>query len=160
MARLAKTVTTENRLPFWKKLWATPRLLDQEATDSAFDEFQEGLIPRHMHKIFLKSFGAKKDQLNNRFFVDEATFQSWDSKLQELLPSHEESVEAIVIYGSPDRLEAHQLKGQPRRTVRDIVVDDWQAACGIVTAGHSKLYLFVEPKMRGCIVRVVKEDEE
>ncbi|MDR3691895.1 MAG: hypothetical protein P4L46_21120 [Fimbriimonas sp.] len=156
MARANKSVTPENRLAHWKKIWATPRRLNQDAADAAFDEFCDGLIPRHMHKIFLKSFGVKRDQLNNRFFVDEASFMDWDSKIQEILSGADGVVEATVIYGSPEGLEAHMLKGQPRRTLRDIIVDDWQAACGIVTLGEHKLFLFVEPKMRGCIVRVIR----
>ncbi len=160
MARLNKTITPENRLPFWKKLWATPKKLDQEAADAVFDEFMNGLIPRHMHKIFLKSFGAKKEQLNNRFFLDDATFQNWETKLQDLLPSKDEMIEATVIYGSSESLEAFQLRGQPRRSLKDVVMDDWQASCALVRAETSTLYVFVDIRMRGCIVRLVKDENE
>jgi len=159
MARISSSVTPADRVPFWKKLWGTPRLLDEAATDEAFEEFEESFVPSHMHKIFTKSFGGKT-KLDNRFFVDEALFHNWDSKLQDLVHASQGKADVIVIYGSPDRLEAHFLKGELRRSLRDIVKDDWQAACAIVRAGRTTLYLFVDIKMRGCLVRTVQSEVE
>ena len=163
MAKPIKSVTPDNRVERWKKMWGTPRRLDEEETDAAFEEFEENLVPRHMHKLFLKSFGQPKAQFGNRFFADEATYQSWDTRLSAL-GANASHVETIVIYGSPEKLEAHWLRGESRRTLRDIVIDDWHAACAIVRGGARTFYVFVEPKMRGCIVRVVRnpdaEDEE
>jgi hypothetical protein len=63
-----------------------------------------------------------------------------------------------VIYGSPDAIEGHQLRGQVRRTLRDIVIDDWFAAAAIVRGGGMNLYVFVEYKMKGCIVLSIKDE--
>jgi hypothetical protein len=160
MAKPNETVTPANRVERWKKLWGTPRKLEPGATDDAFDEFADALVPSHMHKMFLKTFGVPKAQFGNRYFMDGASFQNWDTKLATLVGGGIEPVEVVVIYGSPDRLEAHALRGERRRTLRDIVIDDWQAACAIVRAGANTLYVFVEPKMRGCIVRSVRNGEE
>jgi len=151
------TVTPPDRIPFWMKKWAKPRLLDEAATEAAFDEFVEAFVPGHMHKRFSKLFWSAKPKFDNRFFVDEATFLDWDAKIADLAHSSEGKVEATVIYGSHDRLEAHVLKGEPRRSLRDIVMDDWQAACAIVRADRCVVYLFVEPKMRGCVVRTLQD---
>jgi len=159
MAKPIKHITPENRVDRWKKLWATPRKLGDAETEAAFEEFQDALVPSHMHKMFLKIFGAPKAQFGNRFFVDEAVFRNWDTRLTALV-GEGEHVEATVIYGSPDSIEAHALRGERRRTLRDIVIDDWQAACAIVRAGNSQLYVFIEPKMRGCIVRSVRGEGE
>ena len=145
-------------MPAWKKLWATPRLLNQEETDAAFEEFQEGFIPGHMRKYFLKSFGVPKAVFGNRYFMEDATYRNWDMKISSFAGEGEQ-VEAIAIYGSPDRLEAHALRGERRRSLRDVIVDDWQAACAIVRAGETTLLIFVEPKMRGCIVRAIHAEE-
>lgn len=160
MAKPIKAISPANRVERWKKLWSTPRRLDGAETDAAFEEFQQALVPGHMHKQFLKLFGLPKAKFGNRFFVDEAVYQNWDTKISTLARVGEGHVEATVIYGSPDELEAHRFRGEPRRTLRDVVVDDWQAACAIVHAGPTTLYLFVEPKMRGCIVRTVRSGED
>lgn len=156
MARLVKHVTPENRIPRWKKLWATPRPLGDEETDAAFDAFADALVPSHMHKRFLKTFGVPKAAFGNRFFVDEAVYHDWSTKLSVLVGGEGDPVEVDVIYGSPDRLEGHRLRGERRRTLRDIVIDDWEPACAIVHSDVATLYVFVEPKMRGCIVRAVR----
>lgn len=159
MAKPIAFVTPPDRIDRWKKLWGTPRKLDAEATDRAFEEFQDAVVPSHMHKLFLKQFGVPKTKFGNRFFVDEVEFKSWETRLETLVGSGEDRVEATVIYGSPEALEAHVLKGERRRSLRDIVIDDWQAACAIVDAGDRRVYVFVEPKMRGCIVRVSDRSE-
>ncbi len=160
MAKPIKFVTPEDRMAKWKKLWATPKLLDDEATDLAFEEFQEAFVPTHMHKKFLQFFGTPRAAFGNRFFYDDAVFMEWTRTLRTLGLDRLPHVEVTVIYGSPDRLEAHQLRGEPRRALRDIIIDDWQAACAIVRGAESTLYVFVEPKMRGCMVRTVLNAEE
>ena len=153
MAKPITSVTPDNRIDRWKKLWAKPKRLDDAETDAAYEAFQEAFVPRHMHKQFLRFFGSPKAQFGNRFFMDDATYRNWDTKL-ELLMMEEGPAYATVIYGSTDRLEAHTLRGEMRRSLRDIVIDDWHAACGIVRAGDTLLYFFVEPKMKGCVVRI------
>lgn len=160
MAKPTARPTPDNRVDRWKKLWATPRLLDDAATDEAFDEFAEALVPSHMHKMFLKQFGTPKSQFGNRFFVDGVSFQNWETRFSILGAGESGSLEATVIYGSPDRLEAHQLRGETRRKLRDVVIDDWHAACAIVRSPRATFYVFVEPKMRGCIVRTVSNEPE
>ena len=159
MAKPIKVVTPENRLERWKKLWATPRRLDVAATDAAFEEFEEEFVSGHMRKYFLKSFGIPKAVFGNRYFKEDALYRSWDTRISSFA-GEGEHVEVVVIYGSPDKLEAHQLKGERRRTLRDIVIDDWQAACAIVRADTTTLYVFIEPKMKGCIVRTVHSGDE
>jgi hypothetical protein len=151
MAKPLKSVTPEGRVERWKKLWGASRMLDDAATEEAFEEFQTNFVPSHMRKKFLQFFGMPKAQFGNRFFRDDAAFTNWDAPLSRLgvATSH---VEVTVIYGSPDSLEAHAFRGESRRTLRDIVVDDWHAACAIAIAGDLTLYIFIEPKMRGCIV--------
>ena|SRR5579862_2462910 len=157
MAKPVKRITPEDRLEKWKKLWATPKLLDDEATDAAFEDFQESFVPSHMHKKFLQFFGTPKAQFGNRFFMEDAVYQNWDTKLSSLGLGTIGHVEVTVIYASPDRLEGHWLRGETRRTLRDIIVDDWHAACAIVSSDQGKLYVFVEPKMKGCVVRALAD---
>lgn len=157
MAKTTNTITPEDRLESWKKLWATPRRLGDSEAEAAFDEFVAGFVPSHMHKKFLQFFGVPKSQFGNRFFMEDAAFYDWKTKIESFGGGLEPHVEVTVIYGSPDRLEAHWLKGQSRRTLRDIVIDDWQAACAIVRTGTTILYVFIEPKMRGCIVRSLSD---
>jgi hypothetical protein len=159
MARKQGAVTPDNRVERWKKLWATPRLLGTADTEAAFEEFEDAVVPSHMHKLFLKSFGVPKAKFGNRFFADDSTFQNWDTKLSDLV-GEGEHVDVTVIYGSPESLEGHQLRGERRRTLKDIVIDDWHAACAIVRAGSNTLYIFIEPKMRGCIVRSAHSADE
>ncbi|AIE83842.1 hypothetical protein [Fimbriimonas ginsengisoli] len=159
MPKPTKTITPDNRVDRWKKLWATPRKMDAAETDAAFEEFQEAFVPSHMHKLFLKSFGVPRAQFGNRFFKEDATFQNWDTRLSNLVGAVGDHLEVNVIYGSPDALESYWLRGERRRSLRDIVIDDWQAACAIVRAGRTTVYLFIEPKMRGCIVRVVQSGD-
>lgn len=158
MAKPIKSVTPDNRVERWKKLWGTPRRLDDVATDAAFEEFADALVPSHMHKLFLKTFGVPKAQFGNRYFNDDASYQNWDTRLTTLGAGGTHA-EVIVIYGSPDKLEAHQMRGETRRTLKDFLVDDWHAACAIVRAEARTFYVFLEPKMtRGCIVKAVRNE--
>ncbi len=159
VAKPIKVITPEDRMAKWQKLWGSPRLLDSEATEAAFEEFQESFIPGRIQKHFQKLFGTPKSQFGNRYFMEDAQFQNWDTKLTGLADL-DDHVEVVVIYGSPDDLEAHALRGDRRRSLRDIVIDDWQAACAIVRARSATLYVFVEPKMRGCVVRKVSTGVE
>ena len=147
-----------NRLERWKKLWATPRLLEDEATNAAFDEFIGRFVPTHMHKQFLKFFGQPKAQFGNRFFMEDSVYQNWDTKLASLGAGTVSHVEVTVIYGSPTELQAYGLRGEPRRSLHDIVIDDWHSACAIVRAGDTTIYVFVEPKMKGCVIRVTQTE--
>jgi hypothetical protein len=156
VAKPVTFVTPPNRIERWKKLWATPKKLNEAETDAAFDEFLDNLVPTHMHTLFLRKFGLPKASFGNRFFNDESMYQNWDLKLTQLLAAEGPHIEATVIYGSPDKLEAHTLRGERRRSLRDIVIDDWHAACAIVRSDRVHLYVFIEPKMRGCIVRSLK----
>lgn len=160
MARPSKFVTPEDRIEKWKKLWATPKPLTDNETDDGFDEFVEMFVPRHMRKSFLKTFGVPKAAFGNRFFMDGSVYHTWDTKIAALAGANGGNVEVTVIYASLDRMEGHRLTGERRRSLRDIVIDDWHTACAIVRAGRSILYVFVEPKMRGCVVRTVKPEGE
>lgn len=160
MAKPTARATPDNRVERWKKLWGTPRALDDDAVTEAFDAFREAFVPSHMHKMFMKHFGVPKSAFGNRFFVDEAAFRDFDTRFTMLLPPGETHVEATVIYGTPDTLEGWALRGETRRSLRDLLVDDWHAACAIVRAGSTTLYAFIEPKMKGCVVRTVQEEEQ
>jgi hypothetical protein len=160
MAKPIEHVTPPDRVDRWKKLWGAPKRLNDDENAAAFDEFADALVPSHMHKKFLKTFGVPKAQFGNRFFVDDAHYKNWDTKLASLLPPDVTHVEVVVLYGSPDALEGHKMRGETRRTLRDIVIDDWQAACSIARAGRTSVYIFVEPKMRGCVVRTIRGPDE
>jgi hypothetical protein len=111
-----------------------------------------------MRKYFLKSFGVPKAKFGNRFFMEDATYRNWDMQISSFA-GEGGHVEVVTLYGSPDALEAYALRGERRRSLRDIVIDDWQASCAIVRAGETTLFVFIEPKMRGCIVRAVHDGE-
>ena len=157
MARLIKHITPDNRVDRWKKLWATPRKLTPAETDEVFEEFQEEFVPGHMHKHFLKNFGVPKAQFGNRYFKEDAQYRNWNMRLAQFIGEGEQ-VLVTVIYGSPDALEAYQLRGDRRRTLRDIIIDDWQAGLAIVMSKEANIFVFVEPKMRGCMVRMNRLD--
>jgi hypothetical protein len=139
----------------WKKLWATPLSLSDSETELEFSEFIEMLVPKHMHKQFQKLFGIPKAAFGNRFFRDDASFVNWETRFS-IFVGEGEPVTATVIYGSRDSIEAHRLRGERRRSFRDVFIDDWFAACSIIRADDNLLAAFVEPKMRGCIVRSVR----
>jgi hypothetical protein len=134
--------------------------LDDSTVERTFDEFREEFVPGHMHKRFLKTFGVPKAAFGNRYFMEDATFRDWDTRLSSLLPADVATVEVEVIYGSPDALEGWRLKGETRRSLRDIVIDDWHGACAIIRAEGTTIYLFVEEKIRGVLIRIVKGDDE
>lgn len=154
MARIARTVTPENRIDRWKKLWGTPHKLPTEETEAAFEEFQESFVPGHMHKKFLQFFGTPKAKFGNRFFLDECAYFDWKIDFKAL-GIRDEHVDATIIYGSPEAMEGHTMRGQSRRSLRDLVVDDWHAACAIIRSESAVVYLFIEPKMRGCVLRII-----
>lgn len=158
MSKPTPRPTPAGRIDRWKKLWGTPRPLSVAETEDAFDEFREAFVPGHMHKRFLKTFGVPKAAFGNRFFSDDAVYRDWDTRFSSLLPPETADVEVEVIYGSPEELEGWRLRGETRRTLRDVVIDDWHAACAIVRAGSTTLYLFVEPKIRGVLVQTTKAE--
>ena len=144
----------------WRKLWATPRKLTQAETEEAFEDFQENFVRRHMRKMFLKSFGFPRAQFGVRFFNEDVFRQNWKTRLSNLLGVDGGHVEVTIIYATPDALEAHTLRGERRRSLRDIVIDDWQSACAIIRSPSKVVYLFVEEKMNGCLTRTVFLDGE
>ena len=152
--------TPPGRTDRWKKLWGTPRPLTTAETEDAFDEFREAFVPSHMHKRFLKTFGVPKAAFGNRYFVDEASFRNWNTRLNQILPAEVTEVEVEVVYGSPEAIEGWRLRGDPRRSLRDVFVDDWFGGLAIVRGGATTLYLFIEPKIQGVLVRVVKQDAD
>lgn len=151
MAAPIKPITPPDRIGKWGPLWAKPKLLDSAATEAAYEEFVEGFVPSRMHNLFLRTFGVKKAIFGNRFFMEDAIYHDWNVKLSDL--GAEEPLDVIAIYALGEELEGYQLRGQSRRSLRDIVIDDWHASCAIVRSGETRLFVFVEPKMRGCIVR-------
>ena len=151
MAKPVKQITPENRFERWKKVWSTPKRLEDEAAQAAFDEFEAGFVPGHMQNRFRKTFGVPKAEFGNRYFTEDASYRNWDTTLAGLgVP--EGPVQVTVIYASQDDFEAHLLKGDSRRRLKNIVVDDWHATCAIVRGSDTTLYVFTEPKMKGCIV--------
>ena len=160
MAKPNKFITPEDRIEKWKKLWATPKLLDDAATDEAFEEFVANFIPTHMRRLFLRTFGVPKAAFGNRFFLDGSAYHEWDTRISALAGIEGGHVDVTVIYAGPDRMEGHTLRGERRRSLRDIVIDDWHLAIAIVRAGRSDLYVFVEPKMRGCVVKTVRRESD
>lgn len=160
MAAPRKNITPSDRIEGWRKLWATPKLLSPAQTDAAFEEFQEAFVRPHMRKIFLKGFGHPKATFGSRFFLDDVFRHNWKTRLAQLLGEVGGNIEAIVIYATPDALEAHLLRGERRRSLRDVIVDDWHAACAIIRASDRVVYLFIEPKMGGCLTRTVLLDSE
>lgn len=159
MANPLREITPEGRVERWKKMWGNPKLLDDDATETAFDEFVEQFVPVRMQRQFAKLFGTPKAQFGNRCFAEDSQHHNWDTKLSDFAEL-DDHTEVIVIYGAPDRNEAHSLRGDRRRSLKDIVIDDWHPACAIVRARSANLYVFVENKMRGCIVRVVQNSDE
>ena len=157
MATPKKFVTPPDRIERWRKLWAAPKRLSEDETDDAFDEFQECFVRSHMRKMFLKQFGRSRAEYGTRFFLEDVSRYNWKTRLSQIL-GEGDPVEATVIYGSPDALEAHTLRGERRRSLRDIVIDDWFAACAIVRGPEKTIYLFVQPKMNGCLLRTDESD--
>lgn len=149
--------TPEGRVDRWKKLWGTPRRLSVQETEDAFDEFADAFVPSHMHKRFLKTFGVPKASFGNRFFLDDVTFRNWNTRLNQILPGDVAEVEVEVVYGSTEAIEGWRLRGETRRSLRDVFVDDWFGGLAVVRAGETTLYLFIEPKIQGVLVRVVRQ---
>lgn len=157
---MAKPITPEGRVDHWKKRWSSPRLMTDEETEAVFEEFVDGFVPGHMEKKFRQFFGTPRAKFGNRFFSDDATFYPWEVTLAAIGVQDVVHAEVAVVYASPDAIEGYRFRGEPRRSLKDLFVDDWHPACAIVTAGDTKLYIFIEPKMRGSIVyRAVAEAE-
>ena len=152
MAKPIKFTTPEDRVEVWKKKWGTPVLLDQAGAEAALDEFEEAFIPGHMQKRFQKTFGVPRAKFGNRFFFDDAKYRTWEVRLSELLNTDATHLEVTVIYATELAVEAYRIRGEMRRSLGDIFVDDWHAACAIVRDADMTLYAFVEPKMKGAIV--------
>lgn len=157
---MPKPITPEGRVEKWKKLWSTPRLLSADEADTVFEDFVDNFVPGHMEKKFRQFFGTPRAKFGNRFFLDEVVFQTWDRSLASLGIKDVTHAEVDIIYASPDDIEGYHLRGETRRTLKDIVIDDWHAACVVATGGQTKLYIFIEPKMRGCIVLRIGEEQE
>ena len=113
-----------------------------------------------MRRLFLRTFGVPKAAFGNRFFLDGSAYHEWDTRISALAGIEGGHVDVTVIYAGPDRMEGHTLRGERRRSLRDIVIDDWHLAIAIVRAGRSDLYVFVEPKMRGCVVKTVRRESD
>lgn len=156
MAKPVASATPPNRVERWKKLWGTPRPLSDDATTEVFETFRDEFVPSHMHKRFLKTFGVPKVAFGNRFFKDDAVYRDLDLKIGMLLPSTETHIEAKIIYATADTLEGWALRGESRRSFRDLFVDDWHTACARIEAGSSVLLAFMEPKMKGTMVRIIR----
>lgn len=111
-----------------------------------------------MRKMFLKQFGHPKAQYGVRFFLEDITRYNWNTRLGLVL-GEGEHIEATVIYGTPDALEAYRLRGERRRSLKDIVIDDWHSACAIIKSPTKTIYLFVEEKMNGCLLRTDQDED-
>jgi hypothetical protein len=143
----------------WRKKWGTPVKLDDAIAQVWLDEFERQFIPGHMLKRFQKTFGVPRAKFGNRFFHDDAKYRTWEVRLSELLKSEATHLEAVVIYEADERVEAYKIRGELRRSLGDIFVDDWHAACAIVRDENVTLYAFVEPKMKGSVVLVRSNPE-
>lgn len=158
---MAKTITPEGRVERWKKLWSAPKLLSTEDADAAFETFVSEFVPGHMEKKFRQFFGTPRAKFGNRFFLDDSKYYTLDRSFTSLGVREGTHVEAIVIYAGLHEVEAYRLRGETRRTLKDLMIDDWHAACAIVEGESTMLYVFIEPKMKGCIVlRPGAEQEE
>jgi hypothetical protein len=157
---MPKPITPEGRVEKWKRLWGTPRLLAADDADAAFEDFVGVFVPGHMEKKFRQFFGTPRAKFGNRFFRDDAVYHTWDRSFASLGLRDVTHVDATVIYAGPDEVEAHTLRGETRRTLKDLLVDDWHAACAVVVGGDTTLYIFIEPKMKGCIVLRVGGEPE
>jgi hypothetical protein len=111
-----------------------------------------------MRKRFLQLFGTPKAQFGNRCFMEDASFRKWDTKFSFLGAPEGGHVEATVIYASGEELEGHWMRGQSRRTLKDVLVDDWEGGCAIVRSGAATFYLFVQARGEGCMVRTVPNE--
>jgi hypothetical protein len=143
----------------WKRLWAAPIELNDAATEATFEELTEALVPGHMQGRFVKRFGVPRERFGNRFFVEGAVFRDWSTRLTELgvAGSH---VEVDVVTASGDELRGYRLRGQSRRTLKDVVIDDSEAVCAIVRDSQVTLYILTEPGMRGAIVLVADDHSD
>lgn len=156
---MRKPATPEGRIERWKKLWGGVRTLSSSEAEEAYEEFVEEFVPGHMEKKFRQFFGTPRAKFGNRFFRDDAVYHTWNTSFSSLGLRDATHVEATILYSSPEDIEGHVMRGEVRRTLKDLLVDDWHAACAMVRAEEVRLYLFIEPKMRGCIVLRLTEEE-
>lgn len=159
MARKPKQPTPDDRPDRWKARWGGLRQVPDEETTAAFEAFCEAFVPSHIRGRFIKTFGVPKAGFGNRYFHDDASFKVLPTRMTDFFAPEATHVEAIVFYALDDEVEAHRMRGETRRTFQDLFVDDWHAACAMVTGGGTTLYAFIEPKMKGSVVRVVTAEE-
>lgn len=141
----------------WLKLWGKARPLSDDETSLVFEEFLEQFVPPHMHKMFIRVIDAPKAKFGNRFFREDSAFTPFETPLFQLLHSAapEDMVEAKVILPRAEKFDGFVLKGQARRTLRQLVIDDWQTTMATLNLEGETVYVFVEPKMGGCMIRTV-----
>lgn len=158
---MAKPITPDGHVDHWRKRWSTPRLLTADECDAALEEFIDVFVPGHMEKKFRQFFPTPRAKFGNRFFRDDAIFYPWTRTFSSLGLPDVVHMEATIIYAMPAGIEGHRFRGEPRRSLKDLFVDDWQPAAAMLQVGGIRLYLFIEPKMRGCIIlRVEGEADE
>lgn len=157
---MAKPITPEGRIEQWKKRWSTPKRLSEDDANAVLEEFIEVFVPGRMEKKFRQFFPTPRAKFGNRFFRDDAVFYTWERTLASLGLQDVSHAEVSIIYPSTEAIEGHRLRGETRRTLKDLVIDDWHPACAIAEGGPVKLYVFIEPKMRGCIVLRVGEGDD
>lgn len=140
-------------------MWGKAVLVGETETTELFDDFVENFVVGHMQNRFLKTFGVPKATFGNRFFHEDAVYFRLDMRISHLI-TQATHVETVVLYGSPEEVEAHRMRGETRRKFRDVFVDDWHPGCAIVIAEGKTLYMFCEPKGEGVIVRTVRTGPE
>lgn len=150
---MSKPITPEGRLESWKRRWSAPRQLSDAEAEAVFDRFVEGFIPGHMEKKFRQFFGTPRAKFGNRFFCDDAFYHDWDRTLATLGFAEVQHAEVAILYAQGKTLEGYRFRGEPRRSLKDLFVDDWHAAVAVIEAGDLVMYAFIEPKMRGSVVR-------
>lgn len=154
-----KPITPADRVDLWKKKWGTSRLLSDNEATAAFDEFVAAFIPGHMEKRFLKTFGVYRAKFGNRFFKEEAVYHTFSEVLSRLMSTESTHAVVTVIYALDGELEAHTFRGEIRRSLGDLFLDDWHAACAIVRTEDALMYAFVEPKMKGSVTLTMASGE-
>ena len=133
------------RIHRWKKLWGTPKRLNDEENAAAFDEFADALGTQpHAQQKFLKTFGVPKAPFGNRFFLDDAVYKNWDIRLATLLPPDA----TYMLRWSCLRFAG--CAGGPSAKGRDanIVVDDGTRPARLSVSGRASVVL-LSPKCGG-----------
>lgn len=135
----------------WKKLWATPVELDEEATEAIFDELLDAIVPSHVQIRFTKRFGNPKEKFDNRFFSDRSFFREWTTTLSHLGAEGGQMTVDVVTASGKD-FHGYRLKGQTRRTIKDIVIDSHQSVGAIARTSMITIYMLVMSGTKGAIV--------